>query len=227
LNFVLHHALARRDLASGLAAVGAMLPDVWRMADPRARPAREPVASDAPRVAALLAGVDHHTRADRAFHAGEPFTRGERDLARDFAAIGAPKLPLFAHVGWELALDGALVRLEGAAHVVESLRADIEDAARDGAVDAAARLHASARGRELAPPFAARVTRVLGEIARGPWVAGYATADGLAARLEGVRVRLALAPLAPSHRAEIVRAFDAALARADAAIAAVLAMPTS
>jgi hypothetical protein len=224
VNFVLHHFLARRDLGTGLAAVGAMLPDVWRMADRRARPAMVPVvsASDAPRVAAVLDGVAHHARADAAFHVCAPFADGERLVARDLAAIGAPKLALFAHVAWEITLDGALLRREGAARIVDVVRADIADAARDDALDAAARLHHTARGREVPPALASRVDRVLGEIARGPWVTGYASAEGLAARLEGVRTRLALAPLSVEHRAALVDAFAAALARADEAVPDVL-----
>src|SRR3954468_14876389 len=40
VNFLLHHHLAARDLGSPEAAVGAMLPDLWRMADRRVRAIR-------------------------------------------------------------------------------------------------------------------------------------------------------------------------------------------
>src|SRR5262245_14457660 len=39
VNFVLHHHLAARDLGSPAAGAGAMLPDLWRMADRRVRAA--------------------------------------------------------------------------------------------------------------------------------------------------------------------------------------------
>ncbi|HVY48898.1 MAG TPA: hypothetical protein VHB21_23575, partial [Minicystis sp.] len=104
MNFLLHRHLAAAALGTPTAGLGAMLPDVWRMADRRARPSRDVAATQDERVAALLAGIDHHLDADRRFHATEAFTRGERAVAEavDRAAPSAPRVRLFAHVLWEL-----------------------------------------------------------------------------------------------------------------------------
>src|SRR3954466_7384028 len=78
VNFLLHHHLAARDLGSPEAAVGSMLPDLWRMADRRVRAIRRP-DSDAEdrRVGEVLAGIEHHLTADHWFHAAPVFLDGE------------------------------------------------------------------------------------------------------------------------------------------------------
>src|SRR5512132_2779549 len=114
VNFLLHHHLALRDLGAPDAAVGAMLPDLWRMADRRVRPAVGELppsdsnneASALPRV---LAGIAHHVAADRWFHRDPVFLDGEQLTAARLRSVAAdaPRIGLFAHVLWELCLDGA------------------------------------------------------------------------------------------------------------------------
>lgn len=231
MNFLLHHRLARRDLPSPAAAIGAMLPDLWRMIDKRIRPATSPIAADDPKVTAVLAGIAHHTRADAAFHDCEAFTAGERALARELAAIDAPKITLFAHIAWELCLDGALVRRDGDA-LARALREGVADATSneggEPATDVACRLHCEARAREApADGFAARVRRFLDEIARGAWIAGYARGAVIAERVAGIRGRLGLGALATSDQERLGAILESALARADAPLEAILALPIS
>ncbi len=197
MNFVLHHHLASRDLGSSAAGAGAMLPDLWRIADRRVRARRDARApSPAAPLAAAMAGIAHHLEADRWFHADSVFVEGERAAAARLAEaqIAAPRSVLFAHVLWELCLDGALLRRDGVDQVLGRLREGIaalgaEDAARAAATHHFDRVERSASERDL---FATRATRILEEVARGPWVAGYAHADGIAARIQGVRRGLGL-----------------------------------
>ncbi len=198
-NFVLHYVVAKRDLASDLAAVGAMLPDLWRMANRRARPALTPVASEEPRVERVLAGIAHHAAFDASFHASSAFTEGERTTRDALATVGAPRITLFAHVAWEMALDGALVR-RGDGALLSSLRADLDEATRDDATQEAARLHFRTRDREVPADFAARMDHFLRELARGPFVSGYAHAAEIAARLDAIRARVGVARLTADER---------------------------
>ena len=224
LNFVSHYALARRDLAElgALAAVGAMLPDLWRMADRGARPSREPVASDDEATRAVLAGIAHHARVDARFHASDAFARGEREVRAALASTGAARAGLFAHVAWEIALDGALVRTRGAR--VAELAADVEAALASGAIDEAARLHHAARERAVPPALAARVRRLLEAIARTPFVAGYADADEVTARLDATRARVGVARFTRGERDAVAAAMRAIASRADEVIDDVLAL---
>src|SRR5687768_1786649 len=64
MNFLLHRRLALDELGSRPAAVGAMLPDLWRMADRRVR-AREEVSFSEASLSELERGVAHHLEADR------------------------------------------------------------------------------------------------------------------------------------------------------------------
>jgi hypothetical protein len=204
-----------------------MLPDLWRMADRHVRPARGPVEAANPRVAEVLEGIAHHERADRAFHACEAFHEGEHAMTRALATLGAPRLSLFGHIAWELCLDGALVRREGA------LRGDVQGAlaaaceATDGesAADAAARLHHAARkGAPLPAAFVPRMNRMLGELGRGAWIEGYARGDVVAERLDGLRGRLGLPPMEREARGALAAVLDEAIAGADAQLDAVLAL---
>ena len=126
MNFLLHRHLAERDLGSPAAGIGAMLPDLWRMADRRVRPSRGVAAEaqDPTELADVLAGIEHHLRVDRWFHTAEAFVEGERQMAAQFrqAGVDAPKFGMFAHVAWEMWLDGALVRRAGLSDVLAGLR---------------------------------------------------------------------------------------------------------
>lgn len=213
MNFVLHHHLATRDLGSPVAGVGAMLPDVWRMVDRgvRPRPGADVRDDAGPGVRRLLAGVEHHLAADEVFHRHGAFVEGERWLVRGFrqAGIGAAKIGLFAHVGWELCLDGALLRRRGTEEVLEELRRGVERAAGD-ALERTVRAHHD----DVPDAFDRRLEELLERIVGSDWIPGYAHGEGLADRLSGVRRRVGLAPLAGDDRRRAAEVLDAALAQA-------------
>ena len=225
MNFLLHRHLAARDLGS-IAGTGAMLPDLWRMADRRVRPAPGPVGSTSgAELAALLAGIDHHLRADRWFHAAPIFLEGERLTSDRLRASGldAPKLGLFAHIAWELCLDGALLRREGLAPILVALRDGFQVISK-AARDAASLHHFDRVPRTTAEraAFEAGMRRLLTEIARGPWVEGYQFGAGIAQRIEGMRLRLGLGRFDAVERARLGDVFETLAPDADAAIAALL-----
>lgn len=216
--------LAARDLGSPAAGVGAMLPDLWRMADRRVRARQLPVdvPHDAPAgLEAVLAGIAHHLRVDRWFHAAAVFVDGEREAAQLVreSHIGAPRAVLLAHVLWELCLDGALVWRVGLGPTLEVLRAGIAAAAP--VATRAADLHhfdrAERTGAERAT-FTARIDRILAELGRGPWIEGYQTGSGVADRLQGVRRSVGLAPMDPADHARLAGVAEVLLARATAAV---------
>jgi hypothetical protein len=215
-----------------------MLPDLWRMAHRHVRPAPGAIEAGASgRVAEVLAGVAHHGRADAAFHASEVFAGGEKQMARALAeltGVRAPRLGLFAHIAWELCLDGALVRREGEAlsiEVREGIARAVEPTETPGgepAVDAAARLHHQARKRAAEPlpeGFDARVARMLVELGRGRWMEGYARGDVVAERIDGIRERLGFARLDGTQQAVLAAAMDEAIDRAASAIGPLLELP--
>lgn len=221
MNFVLHHHLATTDLGSPVAGVGAMLPDVWRMVDRGVRPRtdvqlseddavpEDAVPDDAgPEVRRLLAGVEHHLQADEVFHRHAAFVEGERRLTRAFrrAEIGAEKIGLFAHVAWELCLDGALLRRRGTDEILEELQRGVERAAGE-ALERTVRAHRD----ELPDAFDRRLEELLERIAWSDWVPGYAHGEGLADRLSGVRRRIGLAPLAGDDRRRVAGVLEEAL----------------
>ncbi|WP_437281846.1 hypothetical protein WME90_15220 [Sorangium sp. So ce375] len=228
MNFLLHRHLAARDLGSAAAAAAAMLPDLWRMADRRVRPSRAPdrPAAPPPRLAEVLAGIDHHVAVDRWFHAAPVFIEGERRLAEALrsASLGAPRLPLFAHVLWEMCLDGALVRRTGLAPLLDDLRAGL--AAIDGAPteDAASIHHFHRRAPSPAgavadrTAFEARLRQICDELTRGPWIAGYQDGAGLVLRLSGVRARFGMPPFTPDQHARLATLLDALTPSADDAL---------
>jgi hypothetical protein len=197
------------------------LPDVWRMADRRAH-LRDAARMHQPDlVRAVLDGVAHHVAADARFHAAPVFTIGEqttRDALRN--ASNAPKLAIFAHITWELCLDGALVRRVGLEALLDAVRSSIRavrpDAHHRAALASAPSL--GARSVEERDRFEARVDQILDAIALGPWVAGYATGAGIVERLEGVRGRLRLAPLPAVDRDSVGRALGGLAGRADEAL---------
>jgi hypothetical protein len=225
VNFLLHRHLAARDLGS-IAGIGAMLPDLWRMADRRVRPAPGPIAATAgAELAAVLAGIDHHLHADRWFHGAPVFLEGERLTSDRLRASGldAPKLGLFAHIAWELCLDGALLRREGLAPTLVALRDGFQ--AISGAARDAASLHHFDRVPRTSAEraaFDAGMHRLFSEIARGPWVEGYQFGAGVAQRVEGMRLRLGLGRFDALGRARLGTVFETIAPDADAAIAALL-----
>jgi hypothetical protein len=229
LNFLLHRHLAARDLRSSTAGVGAMLPDLWRMADRRVRPALTPIASplrDTSALAAILSGIDHHLQVDRWFHSASVFVDGERltlDRLRG-SRIDAPKLGLFAHITWELCLDGALVRLEGLEATLREVRGGF-DLASGAPADGAASLHhfdrieRTAADREM---FDSVMRELFTEIARGPWIAGYQDGAGVARRIQGMRVRMGFPRFSDGDRERLGLQIDELAPQADDALAALM-----
>jgi hypothetical protein len=231
MNFLLHRHLAARDLGTAAAGIGAMLPDLWRMVDRRVRPARERIdATEATaEVTAVLAGIEHHLAADRWFHSAAVFEDGERITRERFhaARIDAPKVALFAHVAWELCLDGALVRREGLDRT--TARLDEGFAIATGApAGAAALIHHFGRMLRSAgerSAFDAGMARLFGALARGPWVASYRTGAGVAKRVEGMRIRLGLGGFTSDDRERLAEAIDDLATPADAAVGEILDRP--
>jgi hypothetical protein len=211
MNFMLHFALARSETGNDRAAVGAMLPDLWRMAARSARAKRGLVVADAPApLADVLRGIEHHFDADAWFHRLPEFDLHEHATADALTRADAgrsPRLRLFAHVAWEMALDGALVRRERGRIELDVRRA-IDEA--DAAARAAAELHhadARARAGAGAARYEERITRILGAVASFDLPGGYATPTGLAARLAGVRASFGMLA-SPDDVARWAIAFD-------------------
>jgi hypothetical protein len=225
VNFVLHLHLAARDLASPAAGAGAMLPDLWRMADRRVRAQRlRPLESrDPSALDAALAGIEHHLEVDRWFHTDLVFSDGEREAARllQEAHVKAPRIGLFAHVLWEVCLDGALVRREGLERMLDLLRRGVAELGPD-ALERAADLHHFGRvAREASEraTFEARLTRILAELERGPWIEGYQHGPGIAARISGVRRGVGLPPLGDEDAERLAAVAEALLSRAPPVLA--------
>ena len=223
MNFLLHHHLAGRDLGRPEAAVGAMLPDVWRMADRRARARRREGEERAaePVVRSVREGIAHHLEVDAWFHAMPLFEQGEsatREALR--VARETPKMGLFAHIAWELCLDGALLRRVGIEAVLGAVRGSIEAVRPRGhhrAADAWVELPANDREK-----FDRRVDQILDAIGEGRWVAGYATAAGIVERLDGLRRRLGLAATATEDRDAVAAALEPVERAADAGLREIL-----
>ncbi|MFS8071685.1 MAG: hypothetical protein ACMG6S_35395 [Byssovorax sp.] len=212
MNFLLHHHLALRDLRAPDAAVGAMLPDLWRMADRRVRPAVGAVSTsdDPSALPRVLAGIAHHIAADRWFHRDPVFLDGEQLTAARLRSVtaDAPRIGLFAHVLWELCLDGALLLRVGLFAVLHALREGF-DATLGAASDRAAALHhfdRVERSAEDRASFAARLARLCAAIADGPWIDGYQSGEGIAYRIQGVRARLGLAAIGVEGHAHLADA---------------------
>jgi hypothetical protein len=225
LNFLLHHHLAARDLGRPEAALGAMLPDVWRMADRRARtrlPGSEGGGPQpSPVVLSVMEGAAHHVATDVWFHGSSVFARGEvaaHDALR--RAKLSRKMGLFAHIAWELCLDGALLRRIGTERVLDSLRASV------AAVRPDAHHRAADHCTDIPMPdragFEARVDQILHALARGPWVNGYTTAAGIVDVLDRVRARLGLGPVDDSDRAAVEAGLEVLQGDADSGLDEIL-----
>lgn len=224
LNFLLHRHLAERDLgdrANGrIAGIGSMLPDFWRMAHRRVRPRHgvDPPSDASPELTALLEGVQHHLRADDWFHKHPVFIEGEKRLAQRFrkAEIAAEKIGLFAHIGWELCLDGALLRKVGVEETLGELRRGLDEARAE--LSATAELHASHAGSRVPDGFHDRLESLLERVAWSDWVPGYTNGEGVARRLGGVRRRVRLAPFTSDDLERLGRVFDESLEEAELAV---------
>ncbi len=232
VNFLLHHHFAALELGSEASGIGAMLPDLWRMADRRARtgPRQDPgiaagAGAEGP-LAELLAGIEHHLEIDRWFHTSPELALRERACAERLRSSGAtaPRLSLFAHIVWEMALDGALVRAAGLAGILDRIRRGfaLTAEARRGAIRARGIVRVFASGDEIAL-FDQRMERLTSEIARGPWIESYQSGPGLAACLAGVRSRIGMPPLTGDDREKLAEALDPIATAAAGALEALLA----
>ncbi|MEO7274804.1 MAG: hypothetical protein ABIX28_06400 [Vicinamibacterales bacterium] len=239
MNFLLHRYLAVRDLRDPLAGIGAMLPDLWRMADRRVRALRlEPggaVAAPEPggaaassELLAVLRGIEHHLEVDRWFHGADVFAEGERLAVERIRATGlaTPKLALFGHIAWELCLDGALIRRDGLPRTLRDLADGFAAADQGPARAAAARHHFDRHGRPSADrdAFDDGLRQLFAEISRGPWIAGYQDGAGIAQRIDGVRRRLGFARLTTDERTRFGAALETLTPDADAGLAAIDAL---
>jgi hypothetical protein len=131
-----------------------------------------------------------------------------------------PKLRLFAHIAWELCLDGALLRRFGLESVLRAVRTSIEAVKPDAhhrVADDWVDLPLDDRSR-----FERRVDQILDAIAEGRWVAGYATGAGVVERLEGLRGRLGLVAMSQSDRERVAAALEPVQYVADAGLEEVL-----
>ena len=230
MNFLLHRYLAVRDLGDPLAGIGAMLPDLWRMADRRVRAMRleVPVTPASPELEAVLKGIDHHLDIDRWFHGAEVFATGERLAVERIRASGleTPKLALFGHIAWELCLDGALIRRDGLLRTLQALGEGFAAAEQGAARSAAALHHFDRHGRPAADrdAFDDGMRQLFAEISRGPWIAGYQDGAGIAQRIDGVRRRLGFARLTTDERARFGAALETLTPDADAGLRAIDAL---
>jgi hypothetical protein len=229
VNLLLHQHLAAAELGSEVAGIGAMLPDLWRMADARMRlRAAAHAEGESEVVAALVLGVEHHLAVDRWFHASPVFLDGERALAASFAALGkrvpsasGAKLVLLSHVCWEMCLDGALVRRGSLAATMARVRAALR-AAEPGLARAASLHGADARLGADRARFEVRLAEILAALAGDGWIAGYLDGEGIAWRLAAVRARLGLPSLPPEAHRAVGALLEAERARADEALEALL-----
>jgi hypothetical protein len=225
VNFLLHRHLAASELGSPIAGVGAMLPDLWRMVERRVRARRTP-APKGGHQRALAQGVVHHLDADDWFHACPVFREGERRTIDAFRPLGLPKLGLFAHASWEMCLDGALVRRGRLQPLAAALGQDLKAVVSEQACALAEAHGAEGLDRAARARFSQHMGRLWAVLAEpsGTFVAGYASGEGLAARLGRMRAHFGLAPPSPGDHAELARILDARLDRADVALDELLAL---
>lgn len=211
MNFLLHRELSLRELGSPVAGVGAMLPDLWRMAERRVRARAEVVAAGE-----LQRGVAHHLEADRWFHGSEVFHAGERDTTRALLDLEVPKLGRFGHIAWELCLDGALLANRDFEAELEGLRADLERVDPSAAAALAARHGASTLDAATRSRFHDRMNRIVAGLAEGSFIEGYRHGAGLAERVEAIRRRVRLEPLDEAGRIRLAEVLDDRLGAASA-----------
>lgn len=236
MNFLCHRHLATRDSGlplSGrndgrpLAGLGAMLPDLWRMADRRLRPQAGLAGAAGPgsKERALLWGIEHHLALDHLFHRNLLLTEGEALATRLLkeAEIAGEKVLLFGHVAWEICLDGALLRREGLEKIKAGLRAELALSGPDP-LEAALRRHLPELEPEIAREANQRILGLLHQLVWGSWIDGYLSGAGIADRLEGVRRRVRLPPLAVAERRKAAGALELLLEAAEERLGEALAL---
>lgn len=207
-----------------------MLPDLWRMADRRVRTAPKRAAwellgeVDEP-TREVMRGIDHHLDEDEWFHDAPVFVEGERATiaALKSARSTAKKLTLFAHPLWEMCLDGALVRRLGA----DAVRSEVARGftLSPEATQRAAHAHHFAHtddGDTYKPEFEAQLTSITTALSTGPWIAAYASPEGLVRALAGMRRRFHLPPFPDDERDTIAAAIATLTALADRGVEEIL-----
>ncbi len=218
MNFLLHRHVALAATGSDLAATGAMLPDLWRMAHRRLHaPWRRLVGDPADKAESqVVAGLWHHRATDEWFHEHPGFTEGESAVKAAIlgARVLASRISLLAHPIWEICLDGALVRREGAGPLRLAL-ARAFTTARGPTLALEARL-----GLPIAEQLALRerMDRFESALVNDPWIDAYQTGSGVAYCIDRVRRRVGLGFMEPSDLARLAAALDPLEARADEAL---------
>jgi hypothetical protein len=223
LNFLLHRHVALAATGHELAATGAMLPDLWRMVHRRLHAPWRRLAGDPAdeAEARVISGLWHHRATDAWFHDHPAFTEGESAVKAAIlgAGVTAARLPLLAHPIWEICLDGALVRREGAAALRQALARGFA-AARGPTAAIEARL-----GLPEGEPDALRIRmeRLETSLAGDPWVDAYQSGFGVACCIDRVRRGIGLGTMVADDLARLGVALDALAPRADEALDVLLA----
>jgi hypothetical protein len=218
LNFLLHRHVALAATGSDLAATGAMLPDLWRMAHRRLHaPWRRLVGEAASEPESrVVSGLWHHRATDEWFHDHPAFTGGEAAVKRRIAEahVTSSRLALLAHPIWEICLDGALVRREGAGSLRLAL-ARAFTAARGPTLALEARL-----GLPLAEQLALRerMDRIESALVQDPWIDAYQSGEGVAYCIDRVRRRVGLGFMEPADLTRLAAALAPLASRADEAL---------
>jgi hypothetical protein len=227
VNFLLHHHFAALELSDAphpdLVAIGAMLPDLFRMARPRRHPRKmeAPASALSDEHRALIRGCEHHAEIDKWFHSSEAFVRGERDLRHAFLLPDSPKLVLFAHAAWEMCLDGAWLR-----QATYEERARLRATSKAGPFTQAVAYHegvtAGLDDASLAS-FDGRMRRILAAFADETIYLDYLDARGIARRLAGIRAAFGLGVPAAETLDAWARALEPFVERADGALSDLVA----
>jgi hypothetical protein len=223
LNFLLHRHVALAATGHDLAATGAMLPDLWRMAHRRLHaPWRRliglPAGEDEARV---VAGLWHHRATDAWFHEHPAFLGGESAVKAAIleAGVTAPRLSLLAHPIWELCLDGALVRREGAGALRRLLERGFAAAQKPtAAIEARLGLPA---GEPIA--LRARMERLERALATDPWIDAYQSGPGVAYCIDRVRRGVGLGAMNADDLARLGAVLGSLERRADESLGELLA----
>lgn len=181
MNLVGHLIVAERLGAGPASQLGAMVPDLVRLAG-----LRTPAALPEP----LAAGVFIHHRTDDAFHQHRAFVAGSAKLRLRLMRAGLPSgaARAVAHAGWEMLLDGAIIANVGSTQWGDAM-------GEGGGVRAA-----------LSEPGATDWDRLVDAVGHDGWPARYADVDAVAERLLRVLAHRPRLAVPPQGAAEVRRA---------------------
>lgn len=230
MNFLLHHEWALRETGDPVLAAASMLPDLWRMAERRARlGSRHFRLGEGDEGSSATRGLRHHLTTDRWFHDDALFTDGEARAIAAMRAAGvqSEKMILFAHPLWELCLDGALVRSVGWEYTRSMLHA-----ARTAVAGAAGTALAEQVGlttllpeRSARDAFLGRLESLWDSLEEGRWIGAYTNAPGLTECIVRMRQRVGFGDVEAEDRTRIERAIATLEASADRALSERLPPP--